>query len=42
MRPLRQTRRLGRLLAVFSCALLACAATALAEASHKVIDPYRA
>jgi hypothetical protein len=36
MRSLRQTRRPVRLLAVFSCALLAlaCAGTALGEANH--------
>ena len=35
MRSLRQTRRLTRPLAVMSCAVLACAGTALAEANHE-------
>ena len=34
MKPSGHTRRLTRLLAIFACALLACAGTALAEANH--------
>ena len=34
MRSLRQTRRLTRLLAMFACAVLVCAGTALGEANH--------